>query len=92
MSYRDDFSHIVEAAQVRSTGQLDPFTISYVTDGGTWIVASNPQSNDDGTAHDLIAVIPFDVEGSRVLPLRITANPDLVHALRDALDGTEGDG
>lgn len=80
------FDHIVDAAQSRTTGQLDPFTTAYITEGGTWIVASDGRSNDDGGAHDLLAVVPANIEDTRVLPLRVTVNPDLIQALRDALD------
>lgn len=81
------FTHIVDAAQSRTTGQIDPFTVAYITHGGTWVVASDGRGNDDGADHDLLAVIPASVEGTRVLPLRVTVNPDLVNFLREALDG-----
>lgn len=80
--YRD----IVEAAAARQTGDVSPDLIGYVTDGGTYVVASSPTWNDDNQPHDLFAVLPAPVEGSRVLVLRPTVHPDLLAAVRARLD------
>lgn len=82
----DAFDFIVDAAQGRITGYLDACNVGYVTDGGTYVIASTPAWNDDDRPHDLVAVLPAPIEGTRVLPLRPNVNPDLVDALRAALD------
>lgn len=86
MATHDDFSLVTGAAIERVTGEIDAFTTAYISGGGTWILATTPLSNDDGNAHDLLAVLPAPIEETRVVPLRITVNPDLVNALRAALD------
>lgn len=80
------YDHIIEAAEHRITGPLDTWTTAYTTDGGTYVIASDPVGNDSGRPHDLMAVLPMPLEGSRVLVLRPTVNPDLVAALRQRLD------
>lgn len=81
------FRHvIVDAALKEHTGQLDYATCAYVTDGGTYVIASDPKVNDDDVPHDLLGVLPMPLEGSRVVVLRPTVNPELVTALRSALD------
>lgn len=82
----DAFDFIVDAAQGRITGYLDTWTVGSVTEGGTYVIASSPDWNDDDQPHDLVAVLPAPIEGTRVLPLRPNVNPDLVGALRAALD------
>ena len=77
---RNSFEHIVSAAAFRETGDLDAGTLSYITKGGTWVLASKGIYNDDGRPHDLVAVLQ---DGS-VLPLRPTVNPELVQQLTDA--------
>ena len=83
-----DYDRLITAVEARATGGLDYGTLAYVTDGGTYMIASSPRLNDDGRAHDLIAVLPaaFGDDHSRVLVLRPTVNPALVAALRAALD------
>ena len=78
--------YLVEAAAHRATGPLDSWLTAYTTEGGTYVMASNPDWNDDHRPHDLVVVLPAPIEGTRVLPLRPTVNPDLVDALRAALD------
>lgn len=80
------YDHIVDAAKHRITGPLDTGTTAYTTDGGSYVIASDPQWNDDNRPHDLLAVLPMPVEDSCVLVLRPTVNPDLVTALRKHLD------
>lgn len=80
------FDHLVDAAKSRTTGQLDTFTSAYITDGGTYVVASTTMINDDDRPHDLVAVLPLALEGSHVVVLRPTVNPQLVQALRTELD------
>ncbi|NKY96546.1 hypothetical protein [Nocardiopsis alborubida] len=79
------FAHIVHAAGDRITGKLDYATEAYVTDGGTYILASTTMINDDERPHDLVAVLPLPIEDTRVVVLRPTVNPDLVDALREEL-------
>ena len=66
---------------------VETWSITYVTDGGTYVIASNGQATDSGRPRDLLAVLPLPIEGSRVVPLWPAVNPDLVVALRSALDG-----
>lgn len=77
---------IVEAAQSQYIGEIDYATISYVTRGGTYVIASAPNWNDSGEARDLVAILPMALEGTRVIPLYVAVNPDLIDALRAALD------
>lgn len=80
------YDHIINAVEARATGTLDYTTIAYVSDGGTYIIASSARMNDDFRPHDLLAVLPTPVEGYRVLVLRPTVNSDLVAALREHLE------
>lgn len=86
-----NFAHIVHAAGDRITGELDYATKAYVTDGGTYLIASTTMINDDERPHDLVAVLPLPLEDTRVIVLRATVNPDLVDALRDELDPQDDD-
>lgn len=74
------FEHIADAALTRTTGTLDHATFAYVSDGGTWMLASHPRWNDDGKPHDLAAVL----RDGTVLALRPTVNPELIQQLREA--------
>ncbi|SIO86963.1 hypothetical protein [Nocardiopsis sp. JB363] len=85
------FTHIVNAAGDRITGKLDYATEAYVTDGGTYVIASTTMINDDERSHDLVAVLPLPIEDTRVVVLRPTVNPDLVDALRTELDPQDDD-
>lgn len=80
------YDHLIDAVESRTTGVLDAVTDAYVTDGGTYVIATPGGITDDHRPHDLVAVLPTPVEGSRVLVLRPTVNPDLVAALRQHLD------
>lgn len=87
----DRYAHIVNAALSQTTGLLDFWSAAYVTDGGTWMLASSPEATDSGRPRDLIAVLPATLDlGTRVVPLRPTVNPNLVDALRTALDHRGG--
>lgn len=79
--------HYVAAIHARATGALDVWTIAYVTDGGTYVLAASGRGTDSGRPHDLIAILPVPIDGTRVVVLRVTANPEWVGALRAALDG-----
>jgi hypothetical protein len=83
MSHHD---YLVDAVRSRTTGRLDAGTHAYVTDGGTYVLASDAHLNDDHRPQDLVAVLPVPVEGTRVLILRAAVHPELVIALRQALD------
>lgn len=78
------------AAVGRKVGALDAATFGYRTQGGTYIIASEALG-DDGAPHDLVAILPMALEGSRVVVLRPTVNPDLVGALRVALGEQDDD-
>lgn len=91
MSGAHGFDHIVHAARDRITGELDYATEAYVTDGGTYVIASTTVTNDDERPHDLVAVLPLPLEETRVVVLRPTVNPDLVDALREELDPQDDD-
>lgn len=80
------YDHIIDAVRAHATGTLDYSTIAYLTDGGTYTLASSARINDDDQMHDLLAILPMPIEGTRVMPLRPTANLDLVATLRAALD------
>lgn len=83
------FKDIIEAVMGAITGEINAFTETYLTEGGTYIVASSARSSDDGYPHDLLAVLPMPFETSHVIPLRPTVNPDLVATLRNVLDDPE---
>lgn len=78
---------VIDAIDARATGAIDSATTGYVTEGGTYVLASPPSWTDDGEPHDLVAIFPVPLEGSRVAVLRPTVNPAWVAQLRAALDG-----
>ena len=82
----DMWGDLVDAAAKRVTGELNVATVAYVTGGGTYIIASSPRITDDGKPHDLVAILPGALNGTRVVPLRPTVNPDLIEALTLHLD------
>lgn len=55
--------------------------IGYITAGGTYIVATHPALADGRRCDDLVAISPT----TGVYALRITVNPDLVEAIREAV-------
>lgn len=77
---------VVHAAKIGEVGPITGSTIAYVTSGGTYIIATHPSWTDSGQPRDLVAVTPLALEGTRVLPLYVAVNPDLVTALREELD------
>jgi len=77
---------IVQAAKNRTTGNVAPWTFAYITQGGTWILASEGAYSDSGQPRDLLAVLPHQIEDSRVQPLYIAANPEVIEAIRNELD------
>ncbi len=79
----EHYEDILTAARERREGFVGPFLEGYVTPGGTWILSSVADINDDDKPHDLIAVVPMAAPyNEHVIPLRSTANPDLVMYLR----------
>ncbi|MDO4717525.1 MAG: hypothetical protein Q4B08_08170 [Propionibacteriaceae bacterium] len=86
-SGRNDY--IIDAAKARCTGPIDISLAGYITDGGTYILASRPEWTDSGRPRDLVAVLTAPLQGTRVIPLWPAVNPDLVADLRAALDGQE---
>lgn len=80
---------VIEAAKAFRVGEIDMWTCGYITKGGSYILASNAVMNDDGMAHDLVLILPSAYRHfvpSRVIQLKISAHPDLIAALREALD------
>lgn len=86
MNTEQSYHWIIDAAQSRATGDLDWFTCAYVTDGGTWVLATAPTATDNNRPRDLIAVLNVPVEGSHIAVLRPTVHHKLVSALRTAFD------
>lgn len=82
----DAIEAVLDAIDARATGAIDSATTGYVTEGGTYVLASSPLWNDDGEPHDLVAIFPVPLEGSRVAVLRPTVNPAWIAQLRAALD------
>lgn len=81
------YSGIVQAAMDRQTGNVALGAVATLTDGGTWILSSDGGQTDSGRPHDLVAVLPAPLfDGTRVLVLRVTVNPDLVRELSEQLD------
>lgn len=74
------FQHVADAVITGVTGPLDAFTYAYVSDGGTYLIASLPKWNDDLLPHDLIAVL----RDGTVLPLRPNVNPEMVEQIKAA--------
>ena len=64
----------------------NPSLIGYVTRGGSYLLAVPSLWTDDMKPHDLVAILPGPIGGSRVHILYPFVNPDLVQALRDLLD------
>ncbi len=81
-----NYAYIVDAINARATGALDSNTSAYVTDGGSYVIASSGAMNDDLQPHDLLAILPAPNEGTCVKVLRPTVNPELVAVLRRELD------
>ena len=81
------YAHIVEAAQAGTTGKLDAATMAYYSRGGSYILATDGKWTDSGRPRDLLAITPLRMEGTRVHYLWPAVNPNLVAALRAALDG-----
>ncbi|WP_211440110.1 hypothetical protein [Corynebacterium glutamicum] len=77
-----DLTPIIHAARDWDTEYSDQFTATYLTEGGTYIIASRWRDE----CKDLVAILPGPLEGTRVLPLQISVNPDLIDALRKELD------
>lgn len=64
----------------------NPSLIGYVTRGGSYLLAVPSLWTDDMKPHDLVAILPGPIGGSRVHILYPFVNPDLVQALRNLLD------
>lgn len=72
----DLYNAIVEG---RHFSRDDAQLVGYITEGGTYIVASHPRMNDDNLRHDL-AAITHDA----AIPLRVTTAPGLLEVLSTA--------
>lgn len=77
---------VVTAAKERKVGLVTSSTLTYLTDGGTYVIATDPSWTDSGHPRDLVAILPMALEGSRVIPLYVAVNPELVTALREEID------
>ena len=82
----DVYAPIVDAAASHTTGLLDHWHGAYVTDGGTWVLALRGEATDSGRPRDLLAITPGTIDGTRVHPLSMAVDPDMVDARRAALD------
>ena len=86
----DRYGHSIDQIKAHKIGKIGTDLYAYTTAGGTYVLTSNARWNDDGQPHDLVAILPMALEnGTRVIPLRPTVNPDLLSALREALDEKE---
>lgn len=83
MNHWDD---IIEAAKHRRVGRIISGVETYVTKGGTYIIATSPAYTDDLKPHDLVVILPGPLNGTRVVPLRPNVNDRFVEALQAALD------
>lgn len=77
--YRAD---IIKAVKDHHVGRISSGVETYVTKGGTYIIATSPAYTDDNRLHDLVVILPDPLNGTRVVPLRPTVNPDLIEALK----------
>lgn len=82
-----DFTNITEAARSRTTGSIDAWNQAFIDTDGSWILQSKGIGNDSGLPRPLLAVLPFEADGTRVHSLYAGTNPDLIDTLRDAIDG-----
>lgn len=67
------------------SGRLDYWTMVYTTPGGSRMIASTPESNDDDRPHDLILVHPAPIDGAHMIVLRPNVDPTLSAALHAEL-------
>lgn len=58
----------------------------YLTTGGTYMIATAPRWTDNGKPRDLAAILPAPLEGTRVVPMYVAVDPDLINELRELLD------
>ncbi len=82
MSRIDD---LVDAIESRTPGQFDYWTLLYVTEGGTLIIASPPAITDSGQPRDLVAVFPTEFGGKHLQPLWPALDPNWLADLERAL-------
>lgn len=61
--------------------RIDYWTLVYTTTGGSRMIASTPETNDDGRAHDLVLVHPAALNGDHMVVLRPTVDPEWATAL-----------
>lgn len=82
----EHIKNITDKVAAGATGPLDLWTFAYRTNGGTYMIASDGRSRDSGQHQDLIAILPATLHGTRVYKMWPAVSPELVSALRDALD------
>lgn len=75
------------AAHARArTPFRDLYLDGYVTTGGTYMIATRGRWTDNGKPRDLAAILPVRLEGTRVFPMYVAVDPDLINELRELLD------
>ena len=85
----EHYAFLADCAANRATGPLHSWCTAYVTEGGTYMLATPPEWTDSGRPRDLIAITPGPIDGTRVHPVWMAVDPDLIQALRDHLDGVQ---
>lgn len=77
MKLAPELKEAIRTATPAKTSQAD----TYITKGGTFMIASPAKWNDSGKPQDLIAIGRF----GEVLALSPTVNPDFVEAVKEAV-------
>ena len=85
----EHYAVLADCAAARETGELHSWCTAYITEGGTYMLATPPEWTDSRKPRDLIAITPGPLGGTRVHPLWVAVDPDFIQALRDRLDGVE---
>lgn len=60
----------------------DPFLTGYITEGGTYMLASNNRQTESGLIEDVAAI---GIHG-QVFPTKLNTNPDLIEELQQFVD------
>lgn len=68
----------IEAAIYHRREYTGNHLVTYITKGGTFIIASHPRWNDDDKPHDLAAIGRF----GEVVQLTPTAAPEFINAVQ----------
>lgn len=82
-------SNFFRPEEVEAIGKRRAFTgtwsIGYLTHGGSYVIASSPNSTDSGLARDLALILPAELGHGRVLQLYVGTNPGLLPELEAIL-------